>query len=102
MKRLILLLALILSIGGGLLFTLRWLQRLQMCIRDSRYRGAGVFWKFDRQKGRIDREQSFAVEFPPYMQDLADAGKLASDGWAFFNSINTERATGGNLSLIHI
>ena len=64
---------------------------------NDEYRGAGVFWKFDRQKGRIDREQSFAVEFPPYMQDLADAGKLASDGWAFFNSINTERATGGNM-----
>jgi nitrous-oxide reductase len=30
------------------------------------------------------------------MQDLADAGKLVSDGWAFFNSINTERAWGGN------
>jgi nitrous-oxide reductase len=30
------------------------------------------------------------------MQDLADAGKLVSDGWAFFNSINTEMATGGN------
>ena len=31
------------------------------------------------------------------MQDLADAGKLDSDGWAFVNSFNTERAHGGNL-----
>ena len=31
------------------------------------------------------------------MQDLADAGKLGSDGWAFFNSFNTERAYGGNV-----
>jgi nitrous-oxide reductase len=31
------------------------------------------------------------------MQDLADAGKLESDGWAFVNSFNTERSYGGNL-----
>src|SRR5215831_8196120 len=30
------------------------------------------------------------------MQDLSDAGKLDSDGYAFFNSIDTERAWGGN------
>ena len=63
---------------------------------NDEYRGAAIFWKFDRQKGRIDPEQSWAVELPPYMQDLADAGKLDSDGWAFFNSFNTERAYGGN------
>jgi nitrous-oxide reductase len=60
------------------------------------YRGAAVFWKFDRQTGRIVPEQSWAAELPPYMQDIADAGKLVSDGWAFFNSINTELAFGGN------
>jgi nitrous-oxide reductase len=64
---------------------------------NDKYRGAGIFWKFDRAKGRIDPAQSFAVEFPPYTQDLADSGKLASDGFAFFNSINTERAYGGNM-----
>jgi len=63
---------------------------------NDEYRGAAIFWKFDRTKGRIDPEQSWAVELPPYMQDLADAGKLDSDGWAFFNSFNTERAYGGN------
>ncbi len=62
----------------------------------EKYRGAAVFWKFDREKGRIDPAASFAVEFPPYTQDLADAGKLVSDGYAFFNSINTEMAWGGN------
>gem|GEM_PF-7111149 len=30
-------------------------------------------------------------------QDLADAGKLVSDGWAFIGSWNTEMATGGTL-----
>jgi nitrous-oxide reductase len=60
------------------------------------YRGAAIFWKFDRAKGRLVPEQSFAIEFPPYTQDLADAGKLVSDGYAFFNSINTERAWGGD------
>ena len=64
---------------------------------DDRYRGAITFWKFDRAAGRIDVEKSFAIEAPPYMQDLADAGKLVSDGWAFVNSFNTERSWGGNL-----
>ncbi|MFO0696986.1 MAG: Sec-dependent nitrous-oxide reductase [Polyangiales bacterium] len=63
---------------------------------NDRYRGAAIFWKFDRQRGRIDTAQSWAVELPPYMQDLADMGKRASDGWAFFNSFDTERAYGGN------
>ncbi len=62
----------------------------------DKYRGAAVFWRFDRQKGRIDKDASFAVEFPPYVQDLADAGKKVSDGYAFFNSINTELSYGGN------
>ncbi len=59
------------------------------------YRGMATFWKFDRAAGRIDPSRSFAIELPPYWQDLADAGKLTSDGWAFFNSLNTEMATGG-------
>ena len=63
----------------------------------EKYRGVAMFWKFDRQKGRIDPEKSFAIELPPYTQDLADAGKLSSDGWAFINSFNTEMAIGGTL-----
>ena len=64
---------------------------------NDKYRGAMIFHRFDRAKGRIVPEESFAIELPPYMQDLADSGKLTSDGWAFCNSINTERATGGIL-----
>jgi nitrous-oxide reductase len=60
------------------------------------YRGALIFWKFDRAAGRIDPAASWAMELPPYMQDLSDAGKLASEGWVFVNSFNTEMAWGGN------
>ncbi len=59
------------------------------------YRGMVTMWKFDREKGRIDIDNSFALELPPYWQDLADAGKFASDGWFFVNSFNVEMATGG-------
>ncbi|MCB0154465.1 MAG: Sec-dependent nitrous-oxide reductase [Anaerolineae bacterium] len=62
---------------------------------NDKYRGLTTFWKFDRESGRIDKENSFAIELPPYWQDLCDAGKLASDGWVFCNSLNAERATGG-------
>lgn len=61
----------------------------------EKYRGHVTFWKFDREKGRIDMDNSFAIELPPYWQDLCDAGKLVSDGWVFCNSLNTEQATGG-------
>jgi nitrous-oxide reductase len=63
----------------------------------EKYRGVAMFWKFDRAKGRIDVAKSWAIELPPYTQDLADAGKLDSDGWAFVNSFNTEMAIGGTL-----
>ncbi len=63
----------------------------------STYRGAMIFWKFDRSIGRIDKSKSFAMELPPYMQDLSDSGKLATDGWMFVNSFNTEMAVGGNM-----
>jgi nitrous-oxide reductase len=61
---------------------------------ESEYRGMVTFWKFDRASGRIDVDASFAMELPPYWQDLCDAGKLVSDGWVFCNSFNTELATG--------
>ena len=61
----------------------------------EKYRGLAMFYAFDREKGRIDMEKSFGIELPPYWQDLCDAGKLVSDGWAFCNSFNTEMATGG-------
>ncbi|MFW6059447.1 MAG: Sec-dependent nitrous-oxide reductase [Phycisphaeraceae bacterium] len=62
---------------------------------NEEYRGMVTFWKFDRDSGRFDQSRSFAMELPPYWQDLFDAGKLASEGWVFGNSFNTELATGG-------
>ncbi len=62
---------------------------------ESDYRGMVTFWKFDRESGRIQYDLSFAMELPPYWQDLCDAGKLVSEGWVFCNSFNTEMATGG-------
>jgi nitrous-oxide reductase len=61
---------------------------------ESDYKGMVTLWKFDREAGRVDESRSFALELPPYWQDLCDAGKLASDGWIFCNSFNTEMATG--------
>ncbi len=61
---------------------------------DSDYKGMVTFWKFDRASGKILEDQSFAMELPPYWQDLCDAGKLESEGWVFCGSFNTERATG--------
>ncbi len=60
----------------------------------EKYRGAATFWKFDKEKGRIDEAASWAIELPPYNQDLADAGKLSSDGYVFVNSWNTELSAG--------
>jgi len=61
---------------------------------DEDYKGMVTFWKFDRGSGRILEDQSFALELPPYWQDLCDAGKLVSEGWVVCGSFNTERATG--------
>jgi len=59
------------------------------------YRGGTTMWKFDPKIGRIDEKASFTIEFPPYMQDLTDAGKNISHGWGFTNSFNSEMYTGG-------
>ncbi len=60
------------------------------------YRGYSTWSKIDPQTGKINVAESFQIELPPYTQDLADAGKLASEGLGFINSFNTEMATGGN------
>jgi nitrous-oxide reductase len=62
----------------------------------EKYRGAVTFFKFDRDAGRIDVDRTFSIELPPYWQDLSDAGRGPSFGWAFINSFNTELATGGD------
>ena len=59
------------------------------------YRGASTFLKIDQSTGHFIQKESFQLELPPYNQDLADAGKGESDGYAFINSFNAEMATGG-------
>jgi len=61
----------------------------------DKYRGYSTFIRVDSQTGRMLLDQSFQIELPPYTQDLADAGKGASYGYAFMNSYNVEMATGG-------
>ncbi|MDK9720128.1 MAG: Sec-dependent nitrous-oxide reductase [Rhodospirillales bacterium] len=62
---------------------------------NEKYRGAVTYWKFNRTKGRIEPENSFSIELPPYSQDLSDFGKGPSDGWSFTNSFCAERYVGG-------
>jgi nitrous-oxide reductase len=62
---------------------------------NEKYRGGVTYWSFDRAAGRIVPSKSFAVELPPYSQDLSDFGKLASSGWSFTNSFCSERYVGG-------
>jgi nitrous-oxide reductase len=64
--------------------------------KDS-FRGYSTFLAIKPDTGRFDYAKSFQIELPPYTQDLADSGKLASDGWVFINSYNAEMATGGNM-----
>ena len=59
------------------------------------WRGGLTYWKFDNDKGRIDEKNSFTFEYPPYTQDLSDAGKNASYGWGFNNSFCSEMYYGG-------
>ncbi len=55
----------------------------------SKAKNALTFWFLERiekegeHKGRIIKEKSFAVEFPPYVLDYNDVGKGASDGMFF-------------------
>jgi nitrous-oxide reductase len=62
---------------------------------NDKYRGGLTYWKFNKDKGRIEPENSFTFELPPYSQDLSDAGKKDSYGWGFTNSFCTERYVGG-------
>ncbi|PJA73183.1 cytochrome C [bacterium CG_4_9_14_3_um_filter_65_15] len=62
---------------------------------NEKYRGGLTYWKFDREAGRLDPEQTFTFELPPYSQDLSDAGKGPSYGWGFTNSFCSERYVGG-------
>jgi len=63
----------------------------------EKFRGASTWLKIDQATGRLNLDESFQVEIPPYTQDLADSGKRVSEGWGFIGSFNTEMATGGNM-----
>ena len=58
----------------------------------SQYKGIIGAVKIDPKTGTMS--QGFQILMPPFNFDLADAGKLASDGWAFFSCYNSERAIG--------
>ena len=64
---------------------------------EEEFRGMSTFLAIDQDTGRFVEGESFQIELPPYNQDLADAGKLASEGYAFINSYNVEMAVGGIL-----
>jgi nitrous-oxide reductase len=58
----------------------------------SEYKGIVAGIKIDPKTGHLSL--GWEILMPPFDYDLGDAGKKASDGWAFFTSYNTERATG--------
>jgi nitrous-oxide reductase len=62
---------------------------------NDKYRGGITYWKFNRDKGMIEPENSFTIELPPYSQDLVSSGKGPSEDWAFLNSFCSERYVGG-------
>jgi nitrous-oxide reductase len=58
----------------------------------TEYKGVVAGIKIDPKTGTMSL--GWQVLMPPFDYDLGDAGKLVSDGWMFWSSYNTERATG--------
>jgi nitrous-oxide reductase len=56
------------------------------------YKGVVAGIKIDPKSGEMS--VGWQILTPPFDWDLGDAGKKASDGWMFWSSYNTERATG--------
>ena len=56
------------------------------------YKGVLAGVKIDPKSGAMSL--AWEILTPPFDWDLGDAGKLVSDGWMFWSSYNTERATG--------
>jgi nitrous-oxide reductase len=56
------------------------------------YKGVVTGIKIDPKSGQMSI--GWQILMPPFDYDLGDAGKKVSDGWVFFTSYNTERATG--------
>jgi len=58
----------------------------------TEYKGVVAAIKIDPGTGEMSL--GWQIVLPPFDYDLGDAGKLASDGWMFWSSYNSERATG--------
>jgi nitrous-oxide reductase len=58
----------------------------------TNYKGVVAGIAIDPKTGEMSL--GWQVLMPPFNFDLGDAGKGASDGWAFWTSYNSERATG--------
>jgi nitrous-oxide reductase len=58
----------------------------------TEYKGVLAAVKIDPASGEMSL--GWQILMPPFDFDLGDAGKLVSDGWMFWSSYNTERATG--------
>lgn len=58
----------------------------------TEYKGIIAGVKIDPTSGEMTL--GWQILMPPFDYDIGDAGKLVSDGWMFFTSYNTERATG--------
>ncbi len=58
----------------------------------SEYKGIVAAIKVDPASGEMSL--GWEILMPPFDYDLGDAGKVASEGWMFWTSYNTERATG--------
>jgi nitrous-oxide reductase len=56
------------------------------------YKGVVAGIKVDPKTGTMSL--GWQILMPPFDYDLGDAGKKVSDGWMFWTSYNTERATG--------
>jgi nitrous-oxide reductase len=58
----------------------------------NQYKGVIVGVAVDQKTGNMS--VGWQILMPPFNYDLGDAGKQASDGWAFISCYNAERATG--------
>jgi nitrous-oxide reductase len=58
----------------------------------TKFKGIVAGLAIDPTTGNMSN--GWQILMPPFDFDLGDAGKGASDGWAFWTSYNTERATG--------
>jgi nitrous-oxide reductase len=56
------------------------------------YKGVLAGIKIDPKSGEMSL--AWQILTPPFDWDLGDSGKVASDGWMFWSSYNTERAIG--------